>query len=93
MLHEAETDQDVEVYMSTMKLLVNVFSMSHQTHYVDLCKDVVMSVGCCKMYENSSSSGKQKEEALVYSRNLLWDGAPRHVPTKPRNVRTVAQPG
>jgi hypothetical protein len=56
LLHEAETKQDVEVYMSAMKLLVNVFSMSHQTHYVDLNTDFAKTWFCAwdaerKMYE------------------------------------------
>jgi hypothetical protein len=56
LLHEAEAKQDVEAYMRAMQFLVNVFSVSHQTHYVDLNTDsattwLCMSYSKCEIYE------------------------------------------
>jgi hypothetical protein len=76
LLHEAEANQDVEAYMSAMQFLVTMFSVSHQTHYVDLNTDFVKTWLCTsdskrKMYEKLFR--KTNNDSIIFGdRFIEW---------------------
>jgi hypothetical protein len=78
LLHEAEANQDAETYMTAMKFLVNVFCVSHQTHYVDLNTDFAKTWFCAseaerKLYEKLFLFRKTKNGCSIFGdRFVEW---------------------